>query len=162
MIALRNILVATDFGPASVAALTYGRELARTFGAALHVLHALENVFMHPIVSDPYTVEAAARNRLAALLGPGTEPGQGEPLHGRAVVDITDAPAEAIVRYARAAEIDLIIVGTHGRQRLSRLLLGSVAEVVVRTAPCPVLTIHHPEHEFILQSAEPAELRPPA
>jgi nucleotide-binding universal stress UspA family protein len=59
------------------------------------------------------------------------------------------APALAIVEYASANGIDLIVVGTHGRRAVAHLLMGSVAERVVRTAPCPVLTVRHPEHEFI-------------
>jgi nucleotide-binding universal stress UspA family protein len=57
--------------------------------------------------------------------------------------------AEAIVSHAASAGVDLIVIGTHGRKGVSRLLLGSVAERVVRAAPCPVLTVHHPEHEFV-------------
>ena len=51
--------------------------------------------------------------------------------------------------HAATAGVDLIVIGTHGRKGVSRLLLGSVAERVVRAAPCPVLTVHHPEHEFV-------------
>ena len=47
-------------------------------------------------------------------------------------------------------KIDLIVMGTHGRSGMERLLVGSVAERVIRTAPCPVLTVRHPEHEFIV------------
>jgi len=70
-------------------------------------------------------------------------------LRARATLETSDHPAEAIVDYARQAEIDLIIMGTHGRTGMSQLLVGSVAERVVRTAPCPVLTVKHPEHEFV-------------
>jgi nucleotide-binding universal stress UspA family protein len=54
----------------------------------------------------------------------------------------SNAPADAVAKYAKEARIDLIVIGTHGRSGMSRLLLGSVAERVVRTAPCPVLTVH--------------------
>jgi len=64
-------------------------------------------------------------------------------------VIVTDvAKAAAIVGYANEHDIDLIVLGTHGRGAVSRLLMGSVAERVVRTATCPVLTVHHPEREF--------------
>jgi nucleotide-binding universal stress UspA family protein len=53
------------------------------------------------------------------------------------------------VQYARDESIDLIVMGTHGRGPFSHLLMGSVAERVVRAAPCPVLTVRHPEHEFV-------------
>ena len=55
-----------------------------------------------------------------------------------------------ILRYAKEQQIDLIVMGTHGRGAVSHLLIGSVAENVVRKAPCPVLTIRHPEHDFIM------------
>ena len=65
----------------------------------------------------------------------------------------SSATAAAVVQYAREFDIDLIIVGTHGRGAVAHLLMGSVAERVVRTAPCPVLTVRHPEHEFVLPDA---------
>ena len=58
-------------------------------------------------------------------------------------------PFEEIVRFAREKDIDLIVMGTHGHTGLAHLFLGSVAEKVVRRAPCPVLTVRHPEHEFV-------------
>ena len=62
-------------------------------------------------------------------------------------------PAHAITEYAKEAAVDLIVLGTHGRGAVAHLLMGSVAERVVRTAPCPVLTVRHPEHEFVLPDA---------
>ena len=59
-------------------------------------------------------------------------------------------PHAAIVRYARVHDIDLIVLATHGRTGISHTLIGSVAEKVVQMAPCPVLTVKHPEHEFVL------------
>jgi nucleotide-binding universal stress UspA family protein len=69
---------------------------------------------------------------------------------------VSDSPAEEIADYARDASIELIVVGTHGRTGVSHLLVGSVAERVVRTAPCPVLTVRHPEHEFVVPDAKAA------
>jgi K+-sensing histidine kinase KdpD len=60
------------------------------------------------------------------------------------MVETSDQPADAITGYAKQAEIDLIVMGTHGRHGISHLLVGSVAERVVRTASCPVLTVKHP------------------
>lgn len=68
---------------------------------------------------------------------------------GRAEV-LLGAPHVEIVRYARKEEMDLIVLATHGRTGLAHALIGSVAEKVVQMAPCPVLTIKHPEHEFIM------------
>jgi nucleotide-binding universal stress UspA family protein len=60
-------------------------------------------------------------------------------------------PVEEICRYARRHGVGLLVLGTHGRSGLRRVLLGSVAERVVRTAPCPVLTVRHPQFEFVIE-----------
>ena len=153
MITLKNILVATDFSEPSEAAVTYGRELATRFGATLHVLHAADNIIGRfgaeaysataPDLQD--RLEADARRRLNELLidsdnsGPSSIP----------VLLTASSPALAIVDYAKEKSIDLIVVGTHGRGGLAHLVVGSVAERVVRLAPCPVLTVRHPEREFV-------------
>ena len=149
MLTAKNVLVATDFSPASDAALNYGRALARTFGATLHVMHAIENPFLHPTFGDPETIRAnvlqSVENRLTAE--------DRATLGAKAILETSDHPSEAIVDYARRAEIDLIVMGTHGRGGLNRILMGSVAEHVVRTAPCPVLTVRHPERDFVTAEA---------
>lgn len=146
MIALKRVLVATDFSATSDAALTYGRALARTFGASLYLLHVAENQFLRSTAADPATLAAA---RLRWLEDDLTAADRDE-LRARAVVEISDSPARAIVDYARGEAIDLIVMGTHGRSAMSQILVGSVAERVVRTAPCPVLTVRQPEHEFVV------------
>ncbi len=65
------------------------------------------------------------------------------------IVTLIGSPFLEIVSYAKAKDIDLIVMGTHGRGPIAHMLMGSVAEKVVRKAPCPVLTVRHPEHEFI-------------
>ena len=149
MIALKRILVATDFGPAAEAALTYGRALANNFGATLTVMHVAENFFLRPTSADPHALKEAVARRLEERLTSDDR----RALHARAVLDTSDQPADAITTYAKQAEIDLIVMGTHGRDGLAHLLVGSVAERVVRTASCPVLTVKHPEHEFVLPDA---------
>lgn len=155
MIALRNILVATDFSEPSDAALNYGRALARNFNATLHVLHIVGSVSSVVYGAEGYTasipelqeeLEEEARKQLDALLID-NDP---KPLPTRRVLLTSNAPANAIVDYAGREHIDLIVTGTHGRGAVAHLLMGSVAERVVRTAPCPVLTVRHPEHEFIV------------
>jgi len=149
MIVLKNILVATDFGPASDAALAYGRALAQTFGAKLHLLHVADNTFLQPLVNDPYVLKAATLRRLEARLTAEDR----ATLSARPALVVADQPADAITAHAKEAAIDLIVMGTHGRTGVSHLLVGSVAERVVRTAPCPVLTVRHPEHDFVLPDA---------
>ena len=153
MIVLKNVMVATDFGPASDAALIYGRALAKQFGARLHLLHAAENDFLRASVTDPYVLKAAVVRRLEERL---TAEDRAE-RSARAVMETADRPSDAITRYAKAAQIDLIVMGTHGRTGVSHLLVGSVAERVVRTAPCPVLTVRHLEHDFVLPNAAATE-----
>jgi nucleotide-binding universal stress UspA family protein len=157
MIRLNTILVATDFGESSEAALTYGRDLARGFDATLHVLHVVQNVYAQlgteayvSVLPDlQHDVEEAARIRLEGLLSEEDRAA----LHATPVIRTSGATASAIVEYANEAKIDLIITGTHGRGAVAHMLMGSVAERVVRTAPCPVLTVRHPEREFVLPDA---------
>jgi nucleotide-binding universal stress UspA family protein len=154
MIAIKNILVATDFGEAADSALSYGRELAGRFGATLHVLNVVENFYVTTFGAETYAafvpemqreLETAARKRLDEALidsdgsGPATRP----------AVMTSGSAAYAIVDYARENSIDLIVMGTHGRGALAHLMMGSVAERVVRLASCPVLTVRHPQHEFV-------------
>jgi nucleotide-binding universal stress UspA family protein len=158
MIVLENILVATDFGEASAAALSYGRALARCFRSTLHVLYVCENVFTRGLGSDAYVavfpdlqkdVEDTSRQQLDDLL---TEEDRRD-LAVKGVVLTSNMPALAIVQYAKDANVDLVVMGTHGRGAVAHLLMGSVAERVVRTAPCPVLTVRHPEHDFVVPDA---------
>ncbi len=146
MIVMTQILVATDFSEASAAAMDYGRALARTFGASLHLLHVMENPFLRPHVADPHMIKNAALSHLFDRL---TDDDR-RTLHATAVLETSDDPADEIVKYAKTRQIDLIVMGTHGRGTVAQLLVGSVAERVVRTAPCPVLTVRHPEHEFVV------------
>jgi nucleotide-binding universal stress UspA family protein len=150
MIALKNVLVAVDFGEASDGALLYGRALATSFGATLHVIHIAENMFLRPVVGDPRGLEEAAVRRLHARL---TDEDR-RLLRARVVVEMSDDPAEAIVRYSKASDIDLIVTGTHGRTGVAHALLGSIAEHVVRTASCPVLTVKRPEREFVVPDSD--------
>jgi nucleotide-binding universal stress UspA family protein len=158
MITLKHILVATDFSEQSDAALTYGRALARNFNATLHVLHIVGNVssavyglegFSTSMPEMQQEIENAARKQMDDLLVDNDE----QPLPTRRVLITSHAPALAIVEYAGREHIDLIVAGTHGRGAMGHLLMGSVAERVVRTAPCPVLTVRHPEHEFVVPDA---------
>jgi nucleotide-binding universal stress UspA family protein len=154
MIVLNDVVVAVDFGDATEAALTYGRNFARQFGARLHVLHVLENRFLRPMSNDPLAVESATSRQLLDRLTAGDR----KDLDAAAVVRTSDEPAEEIVRYAREQNIYLIVLGTHGRRGVAHLLAGSVAERVVRTAGCPVLIVKHPEHEFVVPESPNREV----
>jgi nucleotide-binding universal stress UspA family protein len=158
MIALKNVLVATDFGVASETALAYGRDLARMFNATLHVFHAVDDLLSRAISVEGYAtdvsgiqgaIEKSARERLEAIVADDDR----RELRAKTVLWRASQPAAAIVAYAKEAGIDLIVMGTHGRGAMAHLLMGNVAERVVRTAGCPVLTVRHPEHEFIRPDA---------
>lgn len=157
MIKISNVLVATDFSDASASALTYGREFARAFGAQLHVLHVIDSPMMWvgpeaigvDVARLQAELEAGAHKTLNRLVTAEDR----EQLHARSAVRTGPAPAFEIADYAKTEGIDLILIGTHGRGFVGHLLMGSVAEKVVRIAPCPVLTVHHPEHEFIAPDA---------
>src|SRR4029453_11201549 len=94
-------------------------------------------------------LEAGARQQLEAVISPEDR----ERRRARGIVLTSNSPAAAIVEEAEEEGVDLIVLGTHGRGAIGHLLVGSVAERVVRTASCPVLTVRHPEHEFVV--AEP-------
>ena len=157
MVNLKSILVATDFGEASELALAYGRELARTFSARLHVLHVVENVMMRYSAEVPFAVlpelqndlEAAARKQLDETITGDDR----SSLDVVATVQTSVSVPTDIVEYARKERVDLIVMGTHGRSGVQHLLMGSVAERVVRSAPCPVLTVRTPERDFLAPDA---------
>jgi nucleotide-binding universal stress UspA family protein len=149
MIDLRRILVPIDFSPPSRAALTFAAALADKFGAELVLFHAVQDlavflpdaVTVTPVALPPTEqMTAAVREGLTRFL-------EESKLTGRQVREEVreGTPHAEIVEFAREAGIDLIVMGTHGRGGLSHMLLGSVTEKVVRTAPCPVLTVR--EHQ---------------
>ena len=160
MIALKNVLVATDFSEPSAVALDYGRDLARSYDATLHVVHVIEDLLaLHgPEIGFAYAdvernIEAAVRRDLDAALSAEDR----KTLKARTVITRAPNVSHAITEYAKNNAIDLIIVGTHGRGAIQRFLIGSVAERVMRTAPCPVLTVRTNERDFI-DSQEDADV----
>ena len=144
---INRILVPTDFGSASSAALDYARDLADATGATVYLLHVVDDIAAR-FAEFPYTqlgevqtsTEESARAQLDDLARTG---GFRTPAH-TAVLTST-APASAIVGYAVDEHVDLIVMGTHGRGPVARLFLGAVADRVVRMAPCPVLTVREPK-----------------
>jgi nucleotide-binding universal stress UspA family protein len=144
---IKRILVPTDFSQTSDAALDFARAIAETLGASLHLLH----VFEDPFVSGAFAAEtyapmapatrAALIDDATARLGHRLPDADRARFRGTTEI-VTGLAASSIVDYARERQIDLIVMGTHGRTGVAHLLLGSVAERVVRTADCPVLTVH--------------------
>ena len=143
VISLKNVLFATDFSQASEAALPYAAAINRRYGSQLHVVHTVSPAsYLIPSAPGvPSTVEsmhdavlANARQRMETLAS-----------------QLTPAPYHTYIREGevweglsemiRTHEIDLLVVGTHGRTGLEKLVLGSIAEEILRQAPCPVLTV---------------------
>jgi nucleotide-binding universal stress UspA family protein len=145
MISLHRVLLATDFSDCSRAAQAYACELVEQFGGELHVLHVLPDPIL--MMPEPGTPASLPQNYLLDLKEGAEKALQGLiPADWRAQHPVRRAtrlgnPGNEIVRYAEEHQIDLIVVGTHGRGPVAHLLLGSVAERVVRQAKCPVLTI---------------------
>jgi universal stress protein A len=152
-IRLQKILLPTDFSNYSAAATEYACELATKFNAELHLLHTLEihlssaPGFAMGLALPNYLSEsrAAAEKSLAGVLDPKWAAGR---TVVRAVVE--GSPKVEIIQYARKQNIDLIVLATHGRTGLPHVIMGSVAETVVRTAPCPVLTVRPKGHQFVM------------
>lgn len=117
-----DIVFATDFSDPAEHAAVVAREYARRFGARLHVFHVLSHgeYDVTPMLRAQADFAAPVPVTIASAIGD---------------------PAAEIVRYARRVGAGLIVLGTHGRTGVSRALLGSVAERVTRTAPCPVLAV---------------------
>jgi nucleotide-binding universal stress UspA family protein len=146
---IHTILVATDFSDASAAATAYAFQLARTVSAKLYLIHvvpesdvqvmrALRGHLQSHIETDALVqiYYADADQRLTQLV---------DRAHATDLVQerliVTGQPASEIISWAAAKNVDLIIVGTHGRSGLNRVMMGSVAEHVLRLAACPVLIV---------------------
>lgn len=148
---LNHILVPTDFSEVSEGAVNYAFELAEQFGARVTLMHVSHEPLILPPTDEGYippmpdlkALEDDARSRLDAVAVLAKKRGIEASTawsHG--------APFVEIIRLARELKVDLIVAGTHGRGPIAHLLLGSVAENIVRQAPCPVLTVRQGEQKF--------------
>jgi nucleotide-binding universal stress UspA family protein len=153
MIDLQRILVPTDFSKHSQSALAYAVAFADRFDATLFLLHVVQDLALFipdmVAVAPPLTPSVAQLTEaVQAAFDRLIRDNHLEKLTVRREVR-EGTPFFEIIRYARDMDIDLIVMGTHGHSGLAHVLLGSVTEKVVRKAPCPVLTVRHPEHEFV-------------
>ncbi|MCX7590950.1 MAG: universal stress protein [Kiritimatiellae bacterium] len=152
-IEIRKILCPIDFSETSQHALRYAVALAEEFGAELLLMEVRELYIPPPadypdmpwLTTDiPIAIEEGEDERLENLAAELRRTCQ-VPLR---TYRVTGKAFLEIIRKANEVKADLIVMGTHGRTGLSHILIGSVAERVVRLAPCPVLTVKHPEHKF--------------
>jgi nucleotide-binding universal stress UspA family protein len=152
MLSVQRILLATDFSTCSEPAVAYAVMVAKKFGAAVHVLNVFD--IEVPVMSEGLNylplnyfqeLEKHVAEQTAQVI-------RGDDADKLAVTTAVrrGVPFLEIIRYAREEKIDLIVIGTHGRGMLAHVLMGNVAEKVVRMAPCPVLTVRHPQHQFAM------------
>ncbi len=150
MIELRNVLLAVDFSDTCLKATDYAVALSNRFGAALHLLHVIEDPVVYLPMFESYPLpsreqfETYAQDRLENWVTSPEAEGLKLELHFR-----HGTPHVEIIDYAEDSKIDLIVMGTHGRGIAAHLLLGSVAEKVIRKAPCPALTVHLSGRQFV-------------
>ncbi|MEW6584773.1 MAG: universal stress protein [Nitrospirota bacterium] len=149
MMEIKSILFPTDFSEGSAQALQYAVEMAKRFGSKLYIVHIIYDMAKatgwyvpHTSVEQMYKdIREGAKKELERF---GVEELAGFKDIERTV--ITGVPHDEIVNYAREKKVDIIIMGTHGRKGLDRILFGSTAANVVRYAPCPVLTVRLPQY----------------
>ena len=157
----KHVLATTDLSPESFSAVQYAAHLAEGQGAKLSILHVMHTIslaytdFVPPVdmTNIEQAIEEAAREKLEQWVARHVKKRTGVTVALRTgVVD------EAICRYAAECGASVIVIATHGRKGLSHVVLGSVAERVVRGAPCPVLVIKPPK----AANADPSGARKPA
>jgi nucleotide-binding universal stress UspA family protein len=144
---MKKILFATDFSEGSSNALPYAIDLAKQYGAKLYLIHVLYDVAKtagwyvpHASIDEIYAdMKKAAEAELAKTFIEGMQD-----LTDIKRLVLTGIPHEEITKFAAEEKIDLIVLGTHGRRGLDRMLFGSTAEQVVRNASCPVLSVRLP------------------
>ena len=137
----KKILVPTDFSTTTKAAMQLATSLARDSGAALVILHVEEPPMAYGGGEFYYGIQEPDQDELLRMLHEFVPADPAVPYVHRSV---TGDPAHTIVRVAEEEDVDMIVMASHGRTGLTRLLMGSVAEVVVRHAKCPVLTVKQP------------------
>jgi nucleotide-binding universal stress UspA family protein len=153
MISLNRILIATDFSEHARVALRYAVALGQAFDSEVVLCHILETsdllahlpptgeAYFPPEVLQQQETHAKAQcEKLLAEVG-----------YKRIRYTVRQgSPFVEIIATAREEEADLLVVGTHGRGAIAHMLLGSVAERIVRKSPCPVLTVRQGEHDFVM------------
>lgn len=156
VISPKRILWPTDFSPLALHGARYARAFRDLFNAELHVIHVIPPPFAPdlsvtlptemPLAYADHELVDACRTRLELVVA--------EQFGAQAVavqwVSIGN-PWSTICRYAQTAEIDLVVVSTHGRTGLQHVLIGSTAERIVQHAPCPVLVVKNPQKDFVAE-----------
>jgi nucleotide-binding universal stress UspA family protein len=156
MIAIKTILLPTDGSDCSAKAMAYALSFAKQYGGRIVALHVIDRrweeqtrIVVAEVGQDlTQKIQAGYAEEARRILREVADAAGkvGVPVE---TTVLTGIPSEEISRLAQELSADLIIMGTHGRTGVSHLLLGSVAEKVLRRAPCPVLTVRKEEHNFV-------------
>ena len=154
-IRIERILFPTDYSELAQAALDHAVAMAAAFEAEFHCLHVVDDAYQYwsalgpesiPMGPPPEELLELGRTRMVKFAG--------EHLTGLSKPAVTHVamgrPFAEIIAHARAKDISLIVMGTHGRGAIAHMLLGSTTEKVVRKAPCPVLTVRGKDQEFVM------------
>jgi nucleotide-binding universal stress UspA family protein len=148
---IKNILVPSDFSAGSEEAIRYAFDLALRLGATLHVLHVLENPFAPGAFMEMYApppaeyfldLERQAEEKLRGSL----TPEQKKQVHAVMTTRLGVPAMEILDRLHEDPPIDLVVMATHGRGGVARLVMGSVTDKIIRSAPCPVVTMREHPH----------------
>ena len=155
MIELERILFPTDFSDFSKYAASFAVSFACDYGAKLYILHVAET--LHD-VSETFLAKFSTeefRDRVEEMAAEELESASTPDMLDRLDYEVALAkgkPSNEIVTFAKTRDIDLIVMGTHGRTAVEAALMGSTAEKVVRKASCPVLTVRMPGYRFVMPS----------
>ena len=147
---IKKILCPVDFSDNSDEARLYAEAFAKAHGAELILMHCVETPVYYSTMEFGFPQESMEIHAQACerQLGEMLDKALADQVSARSMLS-QGSPYVRIIEVARAEDVDLIVMGTHGYTGLTHVLLGSVAEKVVRLAPCPVLTVKHPEHDFV-------------
>ena len=156
---IKNVLVPTDFSAGAQEAVRYAYDLASAVGATLHIVHVLENPFAPGAFMEMYTppspeyfvdMERQAEEKLRGLLT--TE--QRARVHAVLTTRLGVPASEILDRIQEEPKIDLVVMATHGRGGVARFVMGSVTDKIIRSAPCPVVTMREHPHPRASQEAK--------
>jgi nucleotide-binding universal stress UspA family protein len=153
MVRIKRILFPTDFSDFSKYAASFAISFACDYGAKLYILHVSEKTYdISEMLAEkvpPEELQAKVEEFAAKELEEASSADMLEKLEYE-IMHRTGKPFAEIITFAKEQEIDVIVMGTHGRSALESAIIGSTAEKVVRKAPCPVLTVRMPGHRFVM------------